>query len=381
MTAPTPNPDIYKRLVKARTALLIDQPFFGSLSLRLKLQIMSTDMINWFNSKGLRPTLAVNGTEIFYHEPFIESLDMDLLKAAIAHEVGHCVFDHTTRRGQRDPDGWNRAGDYVINDMLKDAGFRLGDGWLYNVAYKGMTTDEIYNQLPKNNKGGGDGDPMDYVFDGATDPAEAAMSQNEWKVAAIQAATAAKAEGKLPASVARFVEQVTETKVDWRERLRAFITEKSKEHYNWSRPNRRYLSAGLYLPSLYSETMGTMVVVSDDSGSIGNEILAVFGGETAAIRSAVRPELTIVMSCDAAVNHVDELGPDDDLKLENHGGGGTDFRPPFEWLEERGIKPACLVYLTDMYGTFPKQPPEYPVLWCAITDVKAPWGETIKIEV
>jgi hypothetical protein len=39
------------------------------------------------------------------------------------------------------------------------------------------------------------------------------------------------------------------------------------------------------------------------------------------------------------------------------------------------------VYLTDMYGTFPNKEPEYPVLWCATSDVVGPFGETLRIEV
>jgi predicted metal-dependent peptidase len=80
------------------------------------------------------------------------------------------------------------------------------------------------------------------------------------------------------------------------------------------------------------------------------------------------------------VNHVDEFQSGDVLKFEMHGGGGTDFRPPFNYIEQYQIKPACFIYLTDGYGTFPQQAPQYPVLWCITTDVVAPWGQTIRIE-
>lgn len=35
------------------------------------------------------------------------------------------------------------------------------------------------------------------------------------------------------------------------------------------------------------------------------------------------------------------------------GGGGTDFGPCFEWLDEHGIRPQTVVFLTDLCGTFP----------------------------
>ena len=44
------------------------------------------------------------------------------------------------------------------------------------------------------------------------------------------------------------------------------------------------------------------------------------------------------------------------------------------------IQPACLVYLTDLQGTFPDKPPDYPVLWVTTTDQEAPWGETVRLE-
>lgn len=379
--------EIAKKIVKARAGLIIDQPFFGTLALRLMLKVMSPQMEQTFKARGLKPTLAVDGRTIYYSEAFIDGLDVNLTKSAFAHEVGHCVFDHIGRRRHRDPNGWNIAGDYVINDMLKSAGFTLGEGWLYDPKYVGMTADQIYQALPpsaKDGSGSGKGmKPLCDIMDGAGDANEqlTEVERNDWKIATIQAANAAKAQGKLPGSLERFIDELVNTKVDWRERLRRFITERSKDEYTWTRPNRRYLSAGLYLPSLYSETMGTIAVVTDDSGSIGNDVLQAFASEIAGIRDSVRPKKTIVLSCDAKVNHVDELEPDDEFKLKCHGGGGTDFRPPFKWLARRDIRPAALIYLTDMYGPFPEHDPGYPVMWVATSDVVGPFGDTIKIEV
>jgi predicted metal-dependent peptidase len=62
------------------------------------------------------------------------------------------------------------------------------------------------------------------------------------------------------------------------------------------------------------------------------------------------------------------------------GGGGTDFCPPFQYVQDQGIRPECLVYLTDLYGPFPAAP-EYPTLWCSTTSQVAPFGTTIEIEV
>lgn len=362
------NHDVAQQLTRARTALVLDQPFFGMLALRLKLV-----------EDNKHKTLAVDGKHIFYNAEFVKSLSASLTKSALAHEVGHCVFDHMGRRGARNPRKWNSAGDYVINDTIKDAGFELGSSWLHNPAYAGMSADHIYSLLPDGDDGnGGPGDPLDEMIDAPGGDTE--CDATDWKIATIQAAASAKAMGKLPGSLARFVEEMTAVKVDWRERLRRFITETSRDDYSWLRPNRFFLNQGMFLPSLHSETMGEIVVAIDTSGSIDQPTLNAFGSEIKAIVSNARPKKTTVIYCDAAVNHVDTFEPNDEMHFDMHGGGGTDFRPPFEHVREAGITPVCLVYLTDGYGTFPATA-EFPTLWCCTTDVVAPFGETVPIEV
>lgn len=365
------NTDIAQKLTRARTQLLLDFPFFGELALRLRLVEDSSI-----------PTLAVDGKSIFYSPVFVDELSDSLRKSAVAHEVSHCVFDHFSRRQGRDHKKWNHAGDYMINAMLKDSGFDIGPGWLFNPAYAGMTTDQIYNLLPESTGGGpGPGEAggsLDDCRDG--DPNDTDVQATDWKIATIQAAANAKAMGKLPASFDRFIGELINPKVDWKARLRRFVTEVSRDDYSWMRPNRRFLGQGLYLPSLYSESMGEIVMAIDTSGSIDQATLDAFGSEIKSIVQSTRPSKTTVIYCDAEVNHVDTFGPNDELTFAMHGGGGTDFRPPFAYVDEKSIQPVCFVYLTDMYGRFPDDP-GYPVMWCATTDVVGPFGETIPIEI
>lgn len=356
------NIDVKNQLTRARTQLILDHPFFGQLALRLPLV-----------ERPEIPTAAVDGKHIYYNPDFMASHNGGETKTILAHEVMHCVFDHIGRRNDRNPRKWNQAGDYVINLALVDAGFEPVKGWLYNKAYIGMSADEVYSLLPDD----GD-DPLDECMDG--DPSDTDTTATDWKIATIQAANQARAEGKLSQSLARFVEELTAAKIDWKAMLRRFITETAKDDYSWMRPNRRFLSQGIFLPNLYSETMGEIVVVIDTSGSIDQDTLNAFGGEIKAIVQGARPAKTHVIYCDAAVNHVDEFGPNDDLAFAMHGGGGTDFRPPFSYVEEKAIKPVCLVYLTDLWGPY-GDAPEYPVMWVCTTDKVCSWGETVPIDV
>lgn len=362
------NNEVVTQLTRARTGLVLDAPFFGMLALRL--QLVEEPKI---------PTAAVDGKHIFYNPEFIAKQSYEETKTLIGHEVMHCVFEHIGRRGDREPRRWNQAGDFVINDVLVDSGFTPIKGWLHNRAYAGMTTDHVYEMLPPNDGNGGAGDPLDDCQDGAPD--DAAVNNVDWKIATVQAAQAAQAMGKLPGKLARFIDELTNPKVDWRAMLQRFIAETSKNDYSWQRPNKRFLGQGFYLPTLHSETMGEIVVAIDTSGSIDQATLNAFGSEIKAIVQTSRPSKTIVIYCDSDVNHVDEFGPNDELHFEMHGGGGTAFKPVMDYVTENNITPVCLVYLTDLYGDHKFAAPDYPVLWCCTTDVVASFGETIPIEI
>lgn len=364
----TTNPQAARKLAAARSKLIMGQPFFGMLALRLAL-VERSDI----------PTLAVDGKSVFYNPQFVIDLSDRLCQSAMAHEVMHCVLAHIGRRGSREPKRWNYAIDYAANLVLKDSGFEIGDGWLLDEKYRDMTAEQIYPLLPEKLGDGKGGGPLDEVMDGNADSTE--TDAIEWKVATLQAAAAAKAQGKLPAGLDRFVEHLTKPQVDWRAQLRQFITQISKDDYAWSRPNRRYLSAGLYLPGLYSENMGPVVVGIDTSGSITPQVLSAFGSEIRALVQAVRPSELHVVYCDAEVNHVDVFTPHDDMQFKPHGGGGTAFKPVFDYVAEKGLRPECLVYLSDLYGQHNFEQPDFPTLWCCTTDQVASFGDTIRIEV
>ncbi len=115
---------------------------------------------------------------------------------------------------------------------------------------------------------------------------------------------------------------------------------------------------GLYLPSLYAEAVGDAVFVRDTSGSVFDETQRQFAAEIGAVHQQLQPARLIVIDCDARVTQVQVFERDEVVDLAPlKGGGGTSFKPPFAWLEQEGIEPAFLVYLTDLYGAFPATRP------------------------
>jgi predicted metal-dependent peptidase len=364
-----------KRIVKARAQLVLREPFFGRLVLRL-------DMVE--DPKA--PTAWTDGRRIGYNPAFIDGLKDEELQGLLAHEVMHCANLHPYRREARGPAKWNMAADFAINGILLNSGFKLPKGVLYDSAWDGDAAERIYNALP-DPPPGSNGGALDEVRDGQGEDGKAQgaggaqQAAEEWREAVVQAATAAKQAGKLPAGMERLVRRVSMGRVDWRSLLRQFLNQVRASDYSWSRPSRRHISSGLILPSMRSIEAGLIVFAFDTSGSMNEPILKASWAECVSALEDIRPEAELIM-CDAKVQRVDHVEPGDPLpdELNMPGGGGTDFRPIFERIESEGWSPACLVVFTDLDGRFPKAAPLYPVLWIADNDRRqAPFGLTLPV--
>jgi predicted metal-dependent peptidase len=391
------------RVQKARISLILDHPFFGSLLFRLKGR----------ECRSIK-TMATDGVSLFYNPDFVETLNAATLAGTLAHEVMHPALHHHARRSGRDPERWNVACDYAINPLLIDAGLSLPEGVLIDDRFRGMSAEQIYNLLeselePEQDSGhesqddesgeeetndSSDGDsnpPSAPVTDGgigqvldapeADEESQTIEEQaREWEVAVSQAATVAKQAGKLPAGLKRTLEGAAEATVDWREMLRRFWSETSPADYSWMRPNRRHIWAGVYLPGVIREGVGEVAIAVDCSGSVNPRQLKLFEAEVRSIVECQRPERVYVLYFDAEVHKVETYEAGQPIRLNPVGGGGTDFGPCFDWLDEHGIQPQSLVFLTDLYGSFPQMAPAYPVLWASTGGREAPFGEVIPMQ-
>lgn len=368
------------RIIRARAAIIMDSVFFGSLMVRLEPKLDNSI-----------DTMATDGKSIYYNAAFTEALTDSDLKGVIVHEVMHCAMAHHARRGDRDGRGWNMACDYAINPIVKESGFTLPKDHLDNPAYLGKSAEEIYGLFPPGGGGGGGGSSDQWNIGGVNpgvaegDPnnkADAEQEAQNWKNAVSEAAMTARMMGKMPAGLDRLVDTMMDATLPWQELLARFIHNVAKNDFNWSRPNKGLLqSYGIYMPTLHSDACGTVALILDTSGSIGQKELSEFGAELNGILDMVRPEKIHVIYCDAAVNHVEEFTPDQyPVMLEARGGGGTDFRPAFEYIDENLQDVQCAIYLTDMYGTFPDSEPSYPTMWVSNSSVDdAPFGQVIQL--
>jgi predicted metal-dependent peptidase len=350
------------RIQKARTTLLLDHPFFGSLLFRLKGR----------ESRSI-PTMATDGVSLYYNPEFIDTLNSATLAGVLAHEVMHPALQHHVRRSGRDPKRWNEACDYAINPLLLDAGLSLPDGVLVDHRFRGMSAEQIYNLRDA------EGQVLDAPL--PTDETPSAEEQaREWSVAVNQAVTLSKQAGKAPAGLARTLEGAAEAMVDWRELLRRLWSDTIPADSSWMRPNRRHIWNGLYLPGVVREGVGEIAIAVDCSGSVNGRLLRLFEAEVCSILEGQRPQCVHVLYFDAEVHKVETYQAGEQVHLNPVGGGGTDFGPCFDWLEEHGIQPQTLVFLTDLYGTFPESAPDYPVLWASTGGRHAPFGSVIPMQ-
>jgi len=128
-------------MTQARSVLVRNYVWFGVLALRLK--IIADDAVK---------TLAVDGVSLFFNPTYFDGLTLDERLFGLAHEVLHCALLHFARRGNRNHDLWNRACDYAINLILKDAGFVLPAGVLLDERFRGLGAEAIYAKLENERK-------------------------------------------------------------------------------------------------------------------------------------------------------------------------------------------------------------------------------------
>ena len=384
------------KMTRARIGLLLDQPFFGALLLGLKPVE---------DKAGAVPLMGTDGERLVWNAKGVDKLSESELKTVLAHESLHCALLHPLRRGDRDMRDWNIACDHAVNNILEQSNEEARakqraepfpwpklEGIPKDPAYRGKAAEEIYYHVEQqpgqdadgagSGQGQASGQPggLGDVLDGPADEAGQQEQEAKWKCALVQAAQMAKGRGQLPAALARLVEELVNPPTPWEELLRSFVRQNCKDDYSWTRPNPRYSASGFILPSLHSQRLGRIAVAIDTSGSIDADLVNRFLSELEVLMHECRPSSVTLIDCDADIHSVRELEPTDSLPRDFAGGGGTDFRPVFELLDQQE-PPVCLIYLTDLDGTFPDTEPGYPVLWGVYgTTNEAPFGQTIQLE-
>lgn len=350
--------DVELRLVKARMKLLFKHPFFGQLALRMPF-VDVTD-------QGWCPTAATDFKNIYYNVNFINKLDQDELVFLVAHEVGHCVFEHLISRKERNPTLWNMAGDYVINLMLvnnKIGRLPTSVPGLYDTKYEKYITEQVYEDLVKNKAvpkdtldfhidmiAGRDGDSSDDKSKVPTlDAANAKALSDEIRQAVLQAAASS---SKLPVEISRLISDLTESKMDWKEHIRATIESNFKNDFTWMRPNRKGWHMNAVLPGMTTGDEISVAIGIDTSGSISQKTLRDFVSEVNGIMQQFDAYTIKIWQFDTNVYGYETFTHDDGKNILDYkikGGGGTDFDANWKFMKRNEIVPDQFIMFTDMY--------------------------------
>ncbi len=425
-------PALETKLAAARTRLILEKPFLGALVMHLPLKAADP---KWCK------TTATDARNFYFNPEYISRLTLEQTQFVLAHEAMHCALSHFNRRNHRQKHRWDVACDYAVNMILDEERMRGPDNALMNAAYRGLTAEEIYPVLHEDppeetqdmhlfdnepSEGGGEGEQQeqndaeqgkgqgeksepgegesggkpeqqDNQGQGSQQeqsseaqstsasetppppPADPDKLDEQWKSRLAAAAQAARQAGKLSQSMLRLVDNLLAPQLPWRALLARYMMNAARDDYSFQRTSRREGEA--LMPRLYSQSVNVIVVL-DTSGSITHDELKEFLTEIDALKAQVRATVTL-HACD---DKLDASGPwrfamweSMTLPAEISGGGGTDFRPVFDWVAKEQLNPDLLVYFTDAEGQFPEREPAYPVAWLVKGKARTPFGIRIQL--
>ncbi|NKQ40447.1 MAG: hypothetical protein HF962_02630 [Sulfurovum sp.] len=382
-----------EKIAKAKAKLMLEHPYIGAISTTLKLEN---------DSKSL--TFSSDGVRLIYNDEYFEKIPVHEIEFALANGAIHAILKHQERVSDRVGRIWQAATDLVVNVMLVKNDFILPPYVYYDERFDGMYAEEIYDVLKdeminnqsrdeaevqeedtpenkenKETKSNNQQKNQEQELHPESLNKEEEKIQEELKEIFEQIFQKYKRQGDLPEGIKFVVPEHFSQQIDWRETLYRHIAEFAKSTYSFFPPNKKYLYRGVYLPSLSSDLL-RIVIAIDTSGSIDENLLSIFLGETSSIMQSYPNYEIDIITADAKVQSHRVFSPGEMLEYELQGAGGTDFRPVFEYIDQHIDYPTILLYFTDGMGIFPEKEPYYNLLWVMPSAKEVPFGETIIIE-
>ena len=365
-----------EKLDQAKTKLMLENPYFGTLVTSLEIKINT-------NIASFRPL----GDVLEYNNEYLEVLSVGEVATVLANAVMHQALFHSERGKEKVFSVWNLASDYAINDLLVENGFMLPPMANYASRFEMLYAEQIYTIL----LGELDLKESDETADEQEkeeqneemeeqDVPEELLAQEEYELLLEQLNIKLEKHGDLPKGIERFVQSKGESKVSWRDELYRYINTHAKSDYRMFPPSKKHLYRGIALPSIYGEEL-KIVVAIDTSASIDDELLKVFLAELYEIMQVFTHYVIELIECDASIQNIQRLTPQEPLEPTLKGGGGTNFTPVFDYIENLNEDFKFLIYFTDGKGSFPKYEPFIDTLWVIpqMAEGKVPFGEILEL--
>jgi len=362
--------DLQMALNKAKIGLMSkpDSTFFTTVCFSLK---------HTFDEEI--PTACTNGKEIRFNPHWFLQLDPEERIFLMLHETLHVAYLHMARLKERNPQKWNIAADHVINLQLLERGFRMPQPGLADRQYTGLSTEEVYDKLPD--------DPSSENFDMDLvegDPGNAeGLEQDVQDIlirAAMQAKMAGDSPGSIPGEIQIFLDKLLNPQLPWQRILQKYLRTFNKSDYTFRKPNRRHFPKHI-LPGLRNESLISMAIAVDTSGSVSDIEFTHFISEVHCILKMMKPEKITILQFDTQIKAVDEVRNVQELsRIVFTGRGGTRIEPVLEWAEER--KPQVLLVFSDGYFRFYQNEFKRELVWLIHNNKQfnPPFGKVIQYE-
>ena len=390
------------KISKAKAKLLVNYPLFGTIASKLEL-ILNND-IQSFKSDGIK---------LEYNSDFFHNLEISQMEFVFANGAMHASLAYESRKNNRSGWLWQLATDYAINDMLVENGMDRPNEAHYSKRFEGMYAEEIYAQLKDDILSG------DVNLESSNESnqssevnglEESSLCNNSNKETSNQikqtqlnqklqkqdsqqqiqseelfeefAKAIFEAEiknGEIIQGIDRFFSLNYNGKIDWRDKLKIAIDRFYKDDYILIPPNKKFLHLGIYLPSCKTQRF-KLVIAVDSSGSVDEELLNLFLSELNFLMNMISNYQIELLVCDDKIQSHKTFYSGDILEVDLKGGGATDFRPVFEFIEDNIIDIKLLLYFTDLDGIFPEVNPNYEVKWVCLKEKHTPFGELIILE-
>jgi predicted metal-dependent peptidase len=371
-----------QRVMKARIAIM------GHERYRAMAGVM---MVGEWEMTTSVPRAATNGKDEMYNPDYIATLRDAQIRFLLLHENGHKMYRHLTtwqNLWKIDAELANKAADHFLNLRIKEDnkldGFaQLVDNICCDEQFTGMGTLEIFKKLRKKKEedgddggsGDGGGELDEHDWEGAQEMGEAEQKalDREIEEAMRQGQMAAGMDGS---GGNRDIGELLTPEVDWHQQTQEFFNEScaGNDHSTWSRPNRRYMASGFYMPSGVAEQVGEIVMAIDMSSSTWR-MVGKFWAELKALCEQACPQTLRIIYWDTKVAKEEVFTMDELSNVMNlikpAGSGGTSIQCVPDYMAEAGIKPDCIVVLTDgdLFGDWGKGW-NAPLLWCICNNTR-----------
>ena len=358
-------------------------------------------------------SFATDGRSCFYDPAWIlrrYQKDSAWITRAYLHMLLHCVFAHQFRYDRLDRAVWDLAADLAVENVILELGLSgaalEGDALLarklegLKAKAGGLTAERLYRYFDAHSLPGEEEKALRQLFfrdaHSLWTPGERLeMTQKQWEKIGRLAKTELKAFARRKSgtgSLEKNLEEATKERYDYGEILRRFavpgeeiaVSDEEFDYVYYTYGLSHYGNLPLIEPLEYRESrkVKEFVIAIDTSASCSGSAVGKFLRRTYDILKDAESFFTKInvhiVQCDSQVQQDTRIACQEDLedflgKGRLAGGGATDFRPVFAYVEQlreqgefENLK--GLIYFTDGDGVYPERPPEYQVIFAFLEE-------------